>query len=359
MARVQLQHVDKTFPSGIAAVRNLSLDVADGELFVLVGPSGCGKTTTLRLVAGLEQPTRGEILIGERRVNEVPPADRDVAMVFQNAALYPHMNVAENLAFGLKRRRMPAAEIQRRMKEAAEALSIGNLLDRRPAELSGGERGRVAIGRAMVRGPKVFLLDEPLSDLDLPMRSQLRMEIGRLHERLRSTIVHVTHDQAEAMTLGGRIGVMKDGEIQQIDTPANVYRRPASAFVASFIGNPGMNLIPGEVRGGVFQWAQGSQNGHPAGSIHVGLAVKDGNALLGVRPDDLLVAGGTPLVTAAVEQVERTGHETLIHFELGGRRQVARLPGNAGVSQHELVPVGVRPTEDVLHLFDMEGRRIR
>ncbi len=263
MAQVILKHLDKTYPNGYQAVRDVSLEIADGEFIVLVGPSGCGKSTTLRMVAGLEETTGGEIRIGNRLVNDVAPGDRDIAMVFQNYALYPHMSVYQNMAFGLKMRRTPKAEIEKRVREAAAILSIESLLDRRPRELSGGQRQRVALGRAIVREPKVFLFDEPLSNLDAKLRVQMRTEIARLHQRLKTTIIYVTHDQVEAMTLGDRIVLMDRGVIQQIDSPLAIYQRPANQFVASFIGSPAMNFIRGQIEGSVFRFAMnGEANGH-------------------------------------------------------------------------------------------------
>src|SRR6476620_4022139 len=247
MANVVLKHLDKKYPNGFHAVRDVSLDIADGEFMVLVGPSGCGKSTTLRMVAGLEEASGGEILIGDRLVNDVAPGERDIAMVFQNYALYPHMSVRENMAFGLKMRRTPKAEIKKRVDEAAAILSLETLLDRRPRELSGGQRQRVALGRAIVREPKVFLFDEPLSNLDAKLRVETRAELARLHRRLGATVVYVTHDQEEAMTLGNRVAVMRDGFLQQVAPPMELYRRPANRFVAGFVGSPGMNFLPGSI----------------------------------------------------------------------------------------------------------------
>src|SRR5882724_7824673 len=257
MANVLLKQLNKIYAGGYHAVRDANLEIADGEFMVLVGPSGCGKSTTLRMVAGLEEVTSGEIYIGDRLVNEVAPGERDIAMVFQNYALYPHMSVRQNMAFGLKMRRTPKAEIQKRVNEAAAILSIESLLDRRPRELSGGQRQRVALGRAIVREPKVFLFDEPLSNLDAKLRVQMRAEIARLHQRLKTTVIYVTHDQAEAMTLGDRIVLMDRGVIQQVDTPMNIYHRPANRFVGSFIGSPAMNFFAGEVDSGTFRFANG------------------------------------------------------------------------------------------------------
>src|SRR6059036_41457 len=250
MAEVRLEHVTKRFSEDVAALDDLTLEVADGEFLILVGPSGCGKTTALRLVAGLEKPSSGTITIGDRFVNDVTPRDRDIAMVFQNYALYPHMTVVKNLAFGLKERKTPKPEIERRVGEVSAILGLDDLLKRRPAQLSGGQRQRVAMGRALVREPKAFLLDEPLSNLDAKLRVQMRAELKRLHTRLGITTIYVTHDQVEAMTLGDRIAVMSAGRPQQIGAPQDVYDRPANLFVAGFIGSPPMNLLQGVVRDG-------------------------------------------------------------------------------------------------------------
>src|SRR5215211_1410965 len=251
MAKVTVKNVYKIYPGekggDVTAVDDVSLEIQDREFVVLVGPSGCGKSTTLRMIAGLEEISRGDIFIGDRRVNDVPPKDRDIAMVFQNYALYPHMSVYDNLAFGLKLRKFPKPEIRKRVSDAAAILGIEQLLDRRPKALSGGQRQRVALGRAIVRQPKVFLFDEPLSNLDAKMRVQMRTEITKLHQRLQATMVYVTHDQAEAMTMGDQIVVMRDGRVQQNDTPMNIYQRPANQFVASFVGSPAMNFIRGQV----------------------------------------------------------------------------------------------------------------
>ena len=252
MAKVTLTGVHKRYPDGFHAVRGVDLEIADGELVVLVGPSGCGKSTTLRMVAGLEEVSEGQVHIGDRLVNDVEPGDRDIAMVFQNYALYPHMTVRANMAFGLKMRRTPKAEIRERVGRAAEMLGIEPMLDRRPRELSGGQRQRVALGRAIVRDPAAFLFDEPLSNLDAKLRAETRTEIAGLHERLGATMIYVTHDQVEAMTLGQRLVLMNHGVVQQVDTPLEVYNNPANRFVATFIGSPPMNLIEGVVQGGQF-----------------------------------------------------------------------------------------------------------
>jgi multiple sugar transport system ATP-binding protein len=370
MANVVLKNLDKRYPNGFHAVRALNLDIADGEFIVLVGPSGCGKSTTLRMVAGLEEATGGDIYIGDRLVNDVAPGDRDIAMVFQNYALYPHMSVYQNMAFGLKMRRTPRREIEKRVREAAEILSIEALLDRRPRELSGGQRQRVALGRAIVREPKVFLFDEPLSNLDAKLRVQMRTEIARLHRRLKTTIIYVTHDQVEAMTLGERIVLLDHGVIQQVDSPMKIYQRPANRFVASFIGSPPMNFIAGEVRHGVFRFSPGTNGDLNETSstssgvdlnyseIGVGAATPEGRALLGVRPEDLVVRGeGAPLAEVALDVVEHMGHETIVHFALAGGDHVARLPADARVQPGDRLPLTIRP--GAFHLFSRDdGRRL-
>ena len=247
MASLSLKNVTKVYPNGFVGVKDFSLEIADKEFIIFVGPSGCGKSTTLRMIAGLEEISSGELKIGDKVVNDVEPKDRDIAMVFQNYALYPHMSVYDNMAFGLKLRKVPKAEIDKLVHEAAKILDIEHLLDRKPKALSGGQRQRVAMGRAIVREPKVFLMDEPLSNLDAKLRVQMRIEISKLHQRLGTTIIYVTHDQTEAMTLGTRIVVLKDGVIQQVDTPQNLYDKPANKFVAGFIGSPQMNLIDAKV----------------------------------------------------------------------------------------------------------------
>jgi ABC-type sugar transport system ATPase subunit len=359
MADVVLKHLDKSYPNGFHAVCDVNLEIHDGEFVVLVGPSGCGKSTTLRMIAGLEEATSGEILIGGRLVNRVAPGDRDIAMVFQNYALYPHMSVRENMAFGLKMRHTPRAEIERRVADAAKILSIEALLDRRPRELSGGQRQRVALGRAIVREPKVFLFDEPLSNLDAKLRVQMRAEIARLHLRLKTTIIYVTHDQVEAMTLGNRIVLMDRGVIQQVDSPMNIYRHPANRFVASFIGSPAMNFIVGEVRSGVFRFSNVGANGTAAGrSFEVGREIANGPAVLGVRPEHFNMQGqGQPLGVFSLDVVEHMGHETMAHFTLGDSEIVARLPADVKVEPGDQLPLNV--ASGAHHLFAVsDGRRL-
>jgi sn-glycerol 3-phosphate transport system ATP-binding protein len=317
VADVALQNVTKQFPGGTFALDELSLDVPDGEFLILVGPSGCGKTTALRLIAGLEKPTSGQIRIGEQMVNGVSPRDRDIAMVFQNYALYPHMTVRANLAFGLKERRTPKREIDRRVREISAVLSLDELLKRRPAQLSGGQRQRVAMGRALVREPKVFLLDEPLSNLDAKLRVQMRAELKRLHQRLGITTIYVTHDQVEAMTLADRIVVMSAGKALQIGPPQEVFRSPANMFVAGFIGSPAMNLIRGMASGG--RVVAGDLSFRRAG-------VADGEVVVGIRPESLApvhgnlrsVAGDRPSLELDVDLVEPLGESALVHGTVAG-----------------------------------------
>ena len=338
MASVTLSQVRKTYPGDVEAVKTLDLDIADGEFLVLVGPSGCGKSTTLRLIAGLEDATAGEIKIGEKRVNDVAPKDRDIAMVFQNYALYPHMTVYKNMAFGLTLRKYPKAEIKQRVGEAARILGIEDLLDRKPRALSGGQRQRVAVGRAIVRQPQVFLFDEPLSNLDAALRVQMRGELSRLHDRLKTTMIYVTHDQVEAMTLGDRIAVIKDGVLQQLDTPANVYKHPANAFVAGFIGSPPMNLVEmtvTEQNGGLALNAEGLRQLN-VDERHLSLLRPRLNqrVLMGIRPEDLVenrAQIATPGVTLAgeVKLVEPLGAETHVYLEAGPHKLIARLQPEA------------------------------
>ena len=350
MASITLNNVNKTFPNGFQAVQSVDLEIRDGEFLVLVGPSGCGKSTTLRMIAGLEEITSGDILIGDRHVNNVAPGKRDIAMVFQNYALYPHMSVRQNLSFGLRMRKTPKREIAERVARAADVLSLEPLLDRRPRELSGGQRQRVALGRAIVRDPAVFLFDEPLSNLDAKLRVQTRTEIARLHQRLKTTMVYVTHDQVEAMTLGERIVVMNHGVIQQVDTPMNLYNRPANRFVAGFIGSPAMNFLSGRVKQGRF--VQGDM------SLDVGVDKGEGEAVLGVRPEDLVIDASAPqLVNSTVDVVEHVGHETMVYFSLNGHGAVARLAPDLACQTGDCLRLGVRA--DKWHLFSANDDGVR
>jgi sn-glycerol 3-phosphate transport system ATP-binding protein len=309
VADVELTHVTKRFENGHVALDDLSLEVEDGEFLILVGPSGCGKTTALRLIAGLERCTAGSIRIGERVVDDVSPRDRDIAMVFQNYALYPHMTVRRNLAFGLKQRHTPKPEIDRRVREVSAILGLDDLLTRRPAQLSGGQRQRVAMGRSLVREPAVFLLDEPLSNLDAKLRVQMRAELKRIHLRLGITTIYVTHDQVEAMTLGDRIVVMSGGRVQQIGRPRDVYRRPVNLFVAGFIGSPPMNLLRGTASDGRIT----------AGELVLDVAAGDRDVAVGIRPESLVrdPADG-PAFELAVEVVEPLGEQVVVHGTVAG-----------------------------------------
>ncbi len=341
MARVLLEGVEKRFAGG-AAVRGLDLCVEDREFLTLLGPSGCGKSTVLNMVAGLETPSAGEISIGERRVTRLEPHERDVAMVFQSYALYPHKSVFENIAFPLRLRRVPRDEVARRVAEVAAQLGVAALLERRPAELSGGQRQRVALGRALVRRPSVFLLDEPLSNLDAQLRTEMRAEIRRLHAQFATTTLYVTHDQTEAMTLSDRIAVLRDGVLQQLGTPDEVYRRPANRFVGGFVGNPGMSFIAAPVEGGRIRL--------PGLELRsdVGLGARD-QVVIGVRPEDVTVgAAGGPC--GEVYAVEPLGAESLVVLNWAGARVVARAPAGFRAALGE--PLGFRFSEERVSFFD-------
>jgi ABC-type sugar transport system ATPase subunit len=341
MARVGFEAVEKIYPGGTVALADFSLDVADGELLALVGPSGCGKSTVLRLLAGLEAPTRGVIRIDGRDVGALPPRERNVAMVFQDYALYPHLTVRENLEFPLRMRRTPPAERAERVARVAELLSLSALLARWPRQLSGGERQRVAMGRALVREPAAFLLDEPLSNLDAKLRVQVRAEIAELRRRAPVTMLYVTHDQVEALTLGDRVAVLERGRLQQVSKPAELYARPANRFVAGFIGSPPMNFLPGPLLPG---------------------ARADGECVAGVRPEavSLGAAWGEGALAATVEQVEALGHETLVHVRIAGGdapvRWVVREPGMARFASGDSVALRVAP--DAVHWFGADGRAL-
>jgi multiple sugar transport system ATP-binding protein len=357
MARVQLENVSKIYPGNVKAVDSISLQIADREFIVLVGPSGCGKSTTLRMIAGLEEISDGVIRIGDRVVNDVPPKSRDIAMVFQNYALYPHMTVYKNMAFGLKLRRMPRAEINKRVAEAAKILEIEHLLDRKPKQLSGGQRQRVAVGRAIVREPAAFLFDEPLSNLDAKLRVTTRAELKRLHQRLKTTTIYVTHDQEEAMTLGDRIVVMKDGLIQQADTPLHTYNRPVNRFVAGFIGMPPMNFFNGAVRNanGRMTFEEGKSgsggltfpdNGFTLPLDSLPQAVRDRlvsrvgvHLVLGIRPEHLHlepVDGSSVAIKVRLNVIEPLGNDMDVYMSTSGHEYVvgrleARMGMQAGV----------------------------
>ncbi|MBI2618711.1 MAG: sn-glycerol-3-phosphate ABC transporter ATP-binding protein UgpC [Ignavibacteriales bacterium] len=368
MASVRLEHVRKIFEGGVVAVHGVTLDIKDKEFVVLVGPSGCGKSTTLRMIAGLEDMTEGNIFIDDELVNSVPPKDRDIAMVFQNYALYPHMSVYDNLAFGLKLRKFSTNEIDGRVKEAASILGIEEYLARKPKALSGGQRQRVAVGRAIVRKPKVFLFDEPLSNLDAKLRVQMRTEISKLHQRLGTTMIYVTHDQTEAMTMGDKIVLMKDGHVQQIDSPLQIYNKPVNKFVAGFIGSPAMNFLEGTIRGKkrlVFK--------EGGGGLEVMIPVKRVSRLkafigrrvtLGIRPEHILrrkhsgSGDARAPVKVKVEVVEPMGNEIFVYFstQRNGLQYVARVDAS------EEPPVG-RTLELVFemqkaHYFDAETEEV-
>jgi multiple sugar transport system ATP-binding protein len=378
MARIELERITKVYPNGAAAVRDLTLAIEDGELLVLVGPSGCGKSTALRLIAGLEQPTGGSIRIGGRDVTGVPPQDRDVAMVFQSYALYPHMSVRENLGFGLRMRKRSADEIAGRVDRVAEILGLGELLDRRPAQLSGGQRQRVALGRALVREPQAFLLDEPLSNLDAKLRVETRAELSRLHRRLQATMVYVTHDQEEAMTLGGRVAVLKDGILQHVAPPMELYREPNNLFVAGFIGSPAMNFFEGGLRrahggGSPVEHDRQGEDGwtfegrgfvvpirRPSGATD-GMPV-----VLGARPQEVRIVaaedGSDPaagFIAAEVSVVEPIGSVQIVHCTTaGGEGVIAVTPSDVRLEPG--AKVAIRIPADAAYLFSArDGMRIR
>ena len=360
MAEVRLKKVEKQYPNGFKAVHGIDLDIKDGEFMVFVGPSGCAKSTTLRMIAGLEDITGGGVYIGDRLVNDVPPKDRGIAMVFQNYALYPHMTVYENMAFGLKLKKTPKNEIDRRVREAAEKLEITELLDRKPKEMSGGQRQRVALGRAIVRNPDVFLFDEPLSNLDAKLRVSMRLRITQLHKELKTTMIYVTHDQVEAMTMGDRITVMRSGRIMQVDTPLNLYHYPVNKFVAGFIGSPTMNLIDGELQeesGKIYFSLDGiliEILGEKANKLktHVGKRVT-----FGIRPENITVEKVEDSVSkkGKVSVVEQMGNEEYIYFSLGGHQLTCRMnvEGIDNLSNQKTEKI-FRFDTTKAHIFDIE-----
>ncbi len=356
MVTVTFDKVRKLFGE-MVAIPGLDLAIASGEFVSLLGPSGCGKTTTLRMLAGLEQPTDGRILIGERAVNNLAPGERDIAMVFQSYALYPHMTVAQNIAYPLRKRGVPKAQRPAMVKATADLLQLGPLLDRKPRQLSGGQQQRVALGRALVREPKVFLLDEPLSNLDAKLRAHMRAELIELHRRLGKTMVYVTHDQLEAMTMSGRIAVMQGGVLQQFATPAEIYHRPANAFVAGFIGTPSMTLADGEIA---------MADGNPVlklGSLVLSLPVEHlavrpeagKRVTVGVRPEDIAIGSGEG--RGHVRLVEPTGHESIVLIKAGDVDFTVRVPGDTMIAAGETIPFDLR--RDRIHVFDRDtGTRL-
>ena len=368
MASVSLKNVYKIYDGGVTAVTDFNLEIADKEFIILVGPSGCGKSTTLRMIAGLEEISKGELYIGETLANDVAPKDRDIAMVFQNYALYPHMTVFDNMAFGLKLRKTPKDEIKRRVEEAARILDISHLLDRKPKALSGGQRQRVALGRAIVRDPKVFLLDEPLSNLDAKLRAQMRTEISKLHKRLGTTFIYVTHDQTEAMTMGDRIVVMKDGFIQQVDTPQNLYDYPVNEFVAGFMGSPQMNFLNVQIAkkddGYAMVFGKNSIKIPAAKLKNVDLNAYVGKQVIfGIRPEDvhdepdfLAKVNAADIVEADVEVTELMGAEIYLYLTCEGNSITARVEPTSTAKAGDS---GLKIAFDLnkMHLFDQETEK--
>ncbi len=363
MASLSLKNICKVYPNGFEAVKDFNLEIADKEFIIFVGPSGCGKSTTLRMIAGLEDISSGELKIGDRVVNDVEPKDRDIAMVFQNYALYPHMSVYDNMAFGLKLRKTPKEEIDKLVHEAARILDLEHLLDRKPKALSGGQRQRVAMGRAIVRNPKVFLMDEPLSNLDAKLRVQMRIEISKIHESLGATIIYVTHDQTEAMTLGTRIVVMKDGIVQQVDTPQNLYNTPCNLFVAGFIGSPQMNFLDAVVN------ISGNDVSLKVGDYVLKVpeskkqALIKGNyngktVVLGIRPEDVhdseefIAANPDSVVESTVKVYELLGAEVYLYFDVAGTQMTARVNSRTPLRTGDKAVFALEM--DRIHLFDKE-----
>lgn len=331
MSNVILKNIKKSYDNNKTVINNVNLEIKDKEFIVLVGSSGCGKSTLLRMIAGLENITSGDIYIGDKKVNDVPPKDRDIAFVFQSYALYPHMTVKENIAFGLKMRKVPKAEIEKKVKEAAEILNLGEYLDRKPKQLSGGQRQRVALGRAIVRNPKVFLMDEPLSNLDAKLRVQMRSEIKKLHQKLQTTFIYVTHDQTEALTMGDRIVVLNNGDIQQVGTPDEIYNHPKNTFVAGFIGSPQMNFINGRFLG------------------------LDENILYGIRPEKMVKPDGQIKLTVDIDISEMLGSEKIAYFNIDSKRCSAVLPSEFNIEKQ--LELSINPSD--LYKFDTKtGEKI-
>ena len=366
MASLSLKHINKTYPNGFEAVKDFNLEIEDKEFIIFVGPSGCGKSTTLRMVAGLEEITSGELKIGDKVVNDVEPKDRDIAMVFQNYALYPHMTVYDNMAFGLKLRKVPKPEIDKMVREAAKILDLEPLLDRKPKALSGGQRQRVAMGRAIVRNPKVFLMDEPLSNLDAKLRVQMRIEIAKLHQRLGTTIIYVTHDQTEAMTLGTRIVVMKDGVIQQVDTPQNLYEKPQNLFVAGFMGSPQMNFLDAVVRiNGTAVTLEVAGQSIPLPPAKAKKLIDGGyngkTVVMGIRPEDvydseMFIETAKCVFSSTIKVYELLGAEVFLYFDLGEFPMTARVDPRSNARPGDTV----RFAFDVekIHVFDKETEQV-
>ncbi|SHI29118.1 multiple sugar transport system ATP-binding protein [Butyrivibrio fibrisolvens DSM 3071] len=365
MASLQLEHITKQYPNGFVAVKDFNLDVEDKEFIIFVGPSGCGKSTTLRMIAGLEDISSGTLKIGGKVMNDVEPKDRDIAMVFQNYALYPHMTVYDNMAFGLKLRKVPKEEIDQKVKAAAKILDLSNLLDRKPKALSGGQRQRVAMGRAIVRNPKVFLMDEPLSNLDAKLRVQMRTEIAKLHQRLGTTIIYVTHDQTEAMTLGTRIVVMKDGVVQQVDTPQNLYDKPENLFVAGFMGSPQMNFLDAdvEVAGDTAYLKIADQKIElpPAKSKKLIEGNYNGKKVtFGIRPEDvddseMFVNTSKAVFESTINVYELLGAEVYLYFDLEGFPITARVDSRTTARPGDKVKFGF--DVEKIHVFDKETEK--
>ena len=363
MASLSLQHITKRYPNGFEAVKDFNLEIADKEFIIFVGPSGCGKSTTLRMIAGLEEISDGTLKIDDKVVNDVEPKDRDIAMVFQNYALYPHMTVYDNMAFGLKLRKVPKDQIDKQVKEAAKILDLEKLLDRKPKALSGGQRQRVAMGRAIVRNPKVFLMDEPLSNLDAKLRVQMRIEISKIHQRLGATIIYVTHDQTEAMTLGTRIVVMKDGVVQQVDTPQHLYEQPGNLFVAGFMGSPQMNFLDAQIaeKGGDLIAKVGEYDiVIPAAKAKV---LKDGGyvgktVVLGIRPEDIhdsqmfIEASPSVPMTSTVKVYELLGAEVFLYFDVNGTQVTARVDPRTNSKTGDTIKFAFDMEKS--HFFDKE-----
>jgi len=375
MAGLTLKGIYKKYPGGVVAVTDVNLEIRDKEFIVLVGPSGCGKSTTLRMIAGLEEISEGELYIGDRLVNDIAPKDRDIAMVFQNYALYPHMTVFDNMAFGLKLRKVPKDEIERKVNEAAKILDLSHLLDRKPKAMSGGQRQRVALGRAIVRSPKVFLLDEPLSNLDAKLRAQMRTEISKIHKKLGTTFIYVTHDQTEAMTMGDRIVCMKDGFIQQVDTPQNLYENPTNKFVAGFLGSPQMNFIDAVLKEEYGQYVVefGSEDSKTSRGVKYQIIVPESKVndslshyvgkeiILGVRPEAIhdepsyIANATTGIIDTTVEITEMMGAETYLYLLCEGISLTARVSPRSTSRPGDDIKVAIDPNR--IHIFDKETEK--